>query len=422
MSREYTVPVTRESSSQTDRGKRARVTMVATPGDGSCGIGTYARNLLDGIDDVDADTVFIPQDDRSLRYFVALAVQAVRGGGDVIHVQHEYGLFRRDGSKYPGVMGLVFFPLLYLLSSVRSKRTVVTMHSVLKLQPDEASLSVRLYLILMHKLLALCTAHLVFLSSDCASKFLSDIDLDPEEYSVLSHGVKTDVPTDVSTAEAKRQFGFDPDDDLVAIPGFIRPPKGHDIFIEVARRLPEYEFVIAGGARPKGADFEFAERIRREAPENVTVTGVLDDEDYWRALAAPDLALLPYRVVTQSGTFNCCASQELPVLASDADYFTRIENRWGVPETVDIDDTAAIVDRIRTLLEDDTRRRRLASIMHQYKRANSFEQVGSDHMRIYHHVREGTVSQMREVGTQSESSPPTPRLAACSAQRSLPTD
>jgi hypothetical protein len=30
-----------------------------------------------------------------------------------------------------------------------------------------------------------------------------------------------------------------------------------------------------------------------------------------------DLAFLPYRVVTQSGTFNWCALHELPVLASD---------------------------------------------------------------------------------------------------------
>ena len=78
--------------------------------------------------------------------------------------------------------------------------------------------------------------------------------------------MKTDVPY-VPKADAKQQFGIDPDDMVVAIPGFIRPPKGHDIFVEVARHLPECEFLVAGGARPKGEDFEFADRIRREAPE-----------------------------------------------------------------------------------------------------------------------------------------------------------
>lgn len=380
-----------------------RVTMAATPGDGSCGIGTYARDLLAGIDGIDSETVHIAQDDRSLGDFFSLAIQAVRGTGDVIHVQHEYGLFRREGSRFPGVMGLVFFPLLFLFSRLRSKRVVVTMHSVLNPFPGESPFSVRLYLLLMHKLLVIGTDHLIFLSPDCASRFLADVDIDDAGYSVLSHGVNTDVPGESIQVEAKRTFGFDPDDDVVVIPGFIRPPKGHDIFVELARALPEYEFMIAGGARPKGEDFEFAEQIRENAPENVTVTGVLDDEAYWTALAAPDLAVLPYRVVTQSGTFNSCATRELAVLASDADYFRRIEAEWGAPATVDVEDLSALVERVKSLLEDDARRGQLAESITRYKRANSFEQVGADHRRIYHHVVNGTADALGKRVSDAES-------------------
>ncbi|WP_164471147.1 glycosyltransferase [Halorubrum sp. CSM-61] len=368
--------------------------MVATPDDGSCGIGTYARDLIKGIGAVSADTVEIPQDDRSIPAFLQLAVRAARGNGDVVHVQHEYGLFRREGSKYPGVLGLLFFPVLYVACALRSKSIVVTMHSVLDFEPDEAPFSVRLYLLLMHKLLAVCSAHLIFLAPDCASKFQGDIALESDEYSLLSHGVNTDVSPDLSKAEAKRRFGYDPDEPVVAIPGFIRPPKGHDIFLEVASKLPEYEFMIAGGARPKGEDFEFAEQIKADAPDNVTVTGVLDDDDYWAALKAPDLAVLPYRVVTQSGTFNACATQELPVLASDAEYFERIEGAWGTPETVDVSDADEVAERVRQLMEDESRRTKLADVMAQYKRANSFEQVGTDHRRIYDRVQPDAESEL----------------------------
>jgi len=394
----------------------ASVTMVTTPGDGSCGIGTYAYDLLEGMVDVDADTVHIPQDDRSFVDFVGLAVQAVRGSGDVIHVQHEYGLFRREGSKYPGVMGMVFFPLLFLLARLRSKRVIVTMHSVLNPDPEESPFSVRLFLFLQHKLLAMGTGQLIFLSPDCASKFLADIALDDTEYSTLSHGVNTDVPGESNKANAMRAFGFDPDDDVIAIPGFIRPPKGHDIFIELARELPEYEFMIAGGARAKGEDFEFAEQIREEAPENVTITGVLDKEECWTALAAPDLAVLPYRVVSQSGTFNSCATQELPVLANDVDYFRRIEAEWGVPVTVDTENLSLLVERVRSLIEDDTRLEQLSEIMAQYKRANSFEKIGADHQRINYHVDNGTVAALGDRASKPTRSQP--RLAACSSQRS----
>jgi len=425
MPSEHVSPTERAAESPTDHQDRPTVTVVTTPGDGSCGIGTYARDLVEQLDDVDAETVHVPQDDRSIRRFVALAVRTIRPGSDVVHVQHEYGLFRRDGSRYPGVMGLVYFPLLFLLGSLCSARVVVTMHSVLRPQADEAPFSVRLYLLCMHKLLASGAAHLVFLSPDCAETFLADIDLGPGEYSVLSHGVVTDLP-EVPRGVAKRHLGYDPEDAVVAIPGFVRPPKGHDIFVEVARRLPEYEFLVAGGARPKGDDFAFAERIRAEAPENVTVTGPLDDEDYWTTLAAPDLALLPYRVVTQSGTFNACASRRLPVLASDADYFTRIQAKWSAPETVDIEDVDAVVERVRTLAEDDTQRHRLADAIRRYKRANSFEQVAADHARIYRHVADDIDAELGDADADAnpdpDPEPSTMSLAACSAQRSLPTD
>jgi len=368
--------------------------MVTTPGDGSCGIGTYARDLIEGIEAVSADVAEIPQDDRSIPAFLQLAVRAARGSGDVVHVQHEYGLFRREGSKYPGVLGLLFFPVLYVACALRSKEVVVTMHSVLDFEPDEAPFSVRLYLLLMHKLLTVCSAHLIFLAPDCASKFRDHIALDSEEYDLLSHGVNTDVSPNLSQAEAKRRFGYDPDETVVAIPGFIRPPKGHDVFLEVASKLPEYEFMVAGGARPKGEDFEFAEQIKADAPDNVTVTGVLDDDDYWAALKAPDIAVLPYRVVSQSGTFNACVTQELSVLASDAEYFERINGVWGTPETVDISDADEVAERVRQLIEDESRRTKLADAMAQYKRANSFEQVGTDHRRIYDRVEPGTESEL----------------------------
>jgi glycosyltransferase involved in cell wall biosynthesis len=184
-----------------------------------------------------------------------------RAGGDVVHFQHEYGLFRREGSKYPGLMGLVFFPLVFLLSSLRGRPVVVTMHSVLTSQAGEASFSVRLYLLCMHKLLATGASHLIFLSPNCATAFRTDINPDSSTYSVLPHGVKRDIP-DVQRDLTRRRLGYDSDDKVVAIPGFVRPPKGHDIFVEIARRLPVR--VPCSGRRPaRGGRL----RVRRTNPD-----------------------------------------------------------------------------------------------------------------------------------------------------------
>jgi len=80
------------------------------------------------------------------------------------------------------------------------------------------------------------------------------------------------------------------------------------------------------------------------------------------------------------------------VLANDVDYFRRIEAEWGVPVTVDTENLSLLVERVRSLIEDDTRLEQLSEIMAQYKRANSFEKIGADHQRINYHVDNGTVA------------------------------
>ncbi len=390
------------------------VTMVATPGDGSCGIGTYARDLRSALG-LPVETVPVPPDELSVLGTLLLAVRTARADGEVVHVQHEYGLFGRPESRYPGVLGTLFFPLLWLSTRLRGGAVVVTLHSVLDPDPDEASFAVRLYLLVHHKLLAVVADHLIFLSADCERRFRERVATGSGGHSRLPHGVNADVPVEVSREAAKRWLGYDPDESVVAVPGFVRPPKGHDVFVEVARRLPDREFLIAGGARPAGEDAAFAREVAADAPDNVTITGVLDDEGFWRALSAPDLAVLPYRVVTQSGTFNCCAARGLPVLASDEPYFERIRSKWGAPETVDPTDPDAIAERVRALLEDDERRRRLRENVEAYRRANSFERVGARHRRIYRRVAAGAP---REDRARSDSNPGSaPATAACSARR-----
>jgi glycosyltransferase involved in cell wall biosynthesis len=363
------------------------VSMLATPGDGSCGIGTYADSLLEGFDDVESERLHIDVDPSTIS-FLRLAIRTARAEGDILHVQHEYGLFGRHGSRYPGLFGVIFFPVLFLLTRLNGKRVVTTMHSVLRPSAQDTPLSIRLYLLLSHNLLGRVTDHVVFLSKDCQDRFLADVALEDDDHSLLPHGVSVEQAVEVSSAEAKACFDFDHETTVVMIPGFVRPPKGHDVFIDVAAEFLDCEFFIAGGARPEGDDFGFAEEIFESAPANVTATGVLDDEEFHVALQAADLAFLPYRVVTQSGTFNWCAAHELPVLASDETYFRQLRHRWGNLETVDVEDREAVIDHIETLLSSEERREQLSERMRAFKNANDFRHVAREHRYIYEYVCE----------------------------------
>ena len=427
------------------------VTTIATPGDASCGIGTYNRDLRTALDELETDrsgggsgatagervtgtvsddpppsdgpvttdAIELEQDYPTAGHFLSVALRAAARDSDVVHVQHEYGLFRRPGSSYPGLLGVVFFPVLWLVTRLRRKALVVTLHSVLSPAPEEASFATRCYLLAMHELIARVADHVIFLSADCEERFHEDVAQDPSEYSVLPHGVNVRDSSPVGQAVARSRFGFDPEDEIVVVPGFVRPPKGQDIFVEVAQHLPAVEFLIAGGARPKGFDQEFVAEVEAEAPSNVTITGHLGDDEFPIALATADLALLPYRVVTQSGTFNWCAAEELPVLASDRSYFRQIEDEWNALESVGLDDTAAIADRVEALLADDERRTALADDIRAYKEANSFETVAAEHLQIYRRILGGVPVRQVEDPDDSTRIPidDESMLAACSAQR-----
>ena len=361
-----------------------KVDMISTPDDGSCGIGTYTGDLSSSFNGIATELLPINQDRRTVVHFLALAIFAVTSDRDVIHVQHEYGLFRRTSIGYPSVMGWVFFPVLFALSAVRNVPVVITLHSVLS--PDEGSIRRRLYMRAMHRFLAAGADHLVFLSDECMNRFLRDVALSEDEYTRLPHGVNVRDTTSMDETEAKASFGYAPDDQVVMIPGYMRPPKGHDIFADLASRRPEYEFLIAGGARPKGEDHDFAERIASEAPENVQITGILDDDEFDAAFNAADLAVLPYRVVSQSGTFNWCAAHELPALTSEEPYFARLEREWGVVLTADIESIDELARTLDSILESPKTLRALGENMALYKRANSFERVAEHHEDIYRSV------------------------------------
>lgn len=380
------------------------VDMISTPDDGSCGIGTYAGDLAGAFDDASVHLLPIDQSAQSVGHFLSLALRAARSDSDVIHVQHEYGLFRRDGSPWPGILGLVLFPALLVLASLTNKAVVTTFHSVLNPDQEEAPFRRRAYLYAMHRLVATTSDHVIFLSEDCQDAFLTDIDLPSDRYSLLSHGANVEQATSMDPADAKELFGYAPDDVVVMIPGYMRPPKGHDVFVEVADRLPGYEFLIAGGARPAGVDHDFAEAVRADAPENVQVTGVLDDETFNAAFEAADLAVLPYRVVTQSGTFNWCAAHGVPAITSDQPYFRRIAGQWGCLETHPVDDVPGLAEHVRSVLTTPERREQLREGMLRYRETNAFEKVAGRHGALYERlVSEKTGSPAVAAGSSNRS-------------------
>lgn len=354
-----------------------RVAMVATPDDGSCGVGAYAGDLrahLGAVEHVELRT-----NTRNPFHVAGVALAAGTTHADVVHVQHEYGLFGRMT-----LLWWVFGPLLWLTTRLRSRPVVLTLHEAW--DDETAGLRARrlqlAYVRAVNASIAIVADHLLFLSETREAAYRNATPVEVGSTSRLPHGVEVGETIDLPPPAAKKRFGYDAETTLVVEPGYVSRQKGADVLVDVAERLPDREFLLAGGARTHG-DEQLVSELRDRAPSNVAITGVLDHDAFHAAFRAADLVVLPYRKDGQSGVFNWCAAYGLPVAGSRCDYFTRLAAEWDCVALFDLDEPDDIEACVRRLLADGDERDRLANAMAAFRDANRFEHVAGEHRELY---------------------------------------
>lgn len=342
------------------------VVLVGPPEDNG-GVGRYTSQLADGLDPHEVRRIAVGNHPLA---HLRLAVGAATSGCRNVHVQYVYRLF---GSA--GVLSYLFLPVLWLLSRATGTRILVTLHEVWD-RETVANPVEWLYVRVTHLLVRATTDRLVLLSDAALESFAESAPAG--DVTVVPHGV--DVEGTRPVEDPKSTFGFDESTFLVTQHGYVNPRKGYDTFLEIARRLPDRQFLLAGG--PRTGEFEdlYAE-IRRTAPDNVTITGTLGAEAFHAAFQASDLAVLPYEEIFQSGIFNWCAAYGVPTVASDVPYFAGLEKSYGVP--VVFSDVEGAVEAVERLCEDDDRRRDLGERMEAYAEKHTLQSVIERNRELY---------------------------------------
>jgi glycosyltransferase involved in cell wall biosynthesis len=135
--------------------------------------------------------------------------------------------------------------------------------------------------ILTERALARTTDRLVAVGEQVRDDLLAAGIGRPDRYAVIPPGVRLPAPPDPAAARAG--LGVAPEVPVVAVVGRLIAVKRSDRMLEVARRLPDVTFLVAG-------EGPLLEQVRRDAPANVRLLG-------WRAdvetvYAAADVALL----------------------------------------------------------------------------------------------------------------------------------
>jgi len=328
-----------------------RVVMVSPWGSARCGLRSYSKCLAEELSRY-VELIVVPHyryAQPTVEYARWLTERVNRLGPDVVHIQHEYGVWNPWD---PGV----FLEFLRLVKG----RKVVTMHSTGF--PIEKAIS------------DLCDAVVVH-NRHMFSVFQGD----KGKCFIIPHGCKL---IDTSKEVARRRLGVKPNAYLVGVFGFIDPRKGHDIALEAYSRLRgRAEMVFVGGWHSDRLPPYTVEILRRAKEMGVKVTGYVDDQAFELWLSAVDVVLHPARVASESGIVSAALGAGKPIVVADHPAFHgKLAVRFR-----SVGELAEILERLR----DPELRASCERLARRIARLCSWSQVAWLHHSLYRWLHEG---------------------------------
>jgi glycosyltransferase involved in cell wall biosynthesis len=291
---------------------------------------------------------------------------------DLIHVQHEYGLF---GSQ-KGVAAIELI-LRYRLAGIP---VVTTLHTVYeKLAQDEQ-------IIVKH---IIEDSDAVVVHEQFQQETLERYFGPNDKVHVIEHGIREVEP--VPDAKAKLELDGKK---VIMLCGYFRPTKGFhrvlDFFPEICRQNPDAVLVVAGKVR--GIE---AQNYQRELFTQLNQSPLVDRIVFLRGqfpqhtfdtiLSAADCVVLPYEKGSQSGMLAQCFALRRPVVVSDLPAFRLLIDRSGGGLVCETDEE--YVSAILNVLNDDQVRSRLQDNIARYVRDKAgWSRIAREHIKVYHQV------------------------------------
>lgn len=291
---------------------------------------------------------------------------------DVMHMQHEYGLY----GAQKGVEAIDLL-LRYRLSGLP---VVTTLHTVY----SELNEGERLLLKYIVQESAAVIVHEEFQKEALCREFGEQ-----EKIHVIEHGIREVEPI----ADAKQKLGLS-GHKVILLSGYFRPSKGFhkivDLFPKIAEQDSDVVLVVAGKAR--NIEFDdyrkklFARLNRSRFADRIHVLhGQFPQYTFDTILSAADVVVLPYEKGAQSGILSHCLAHLRPVVVSDLPAFRSLIERSG--GGLICSDDAGYPALILKLLNNPQICRKYQQNIRKYVREKaSWKQIARVHMEVYSSV------------------------------------
>lgn len=364
-----------------------RIGFISTFPPIECGIATYTQYLTDALKEKNTDVYIVShygsKGDKVFPSFDYedgdLAEKAfstmVRFTPDVVHIQHEFGLF---GKNY----GVNVIPLITNFRLVGIP-VITTLHTLYKDFPEQHKIILENICFNSAKIIVHEDYQKEVLLRNFA--FLSD-----EKVIIIPHGARIVKPI----KNAKKKLNLPDDKKIVLLIGYFRPSKNFelivDIFPRIVEKSPDTYLVIAGKIRGREhleyRQFLFDKIHNSPVKENIVlVRGQLPQETFDTILSAADVVVLPYKINSQSGILAHTLAFGKPFVASDTPSMELTVKRTAAGLIAR--DNDSYVDHIVRILNDNKFAKKLSQNALQYVQNHiSWSIIAQKHLEVYNSV------------------------------------
>lgn len=361
-----------------------RVGFISTYPPIECGIATYTQYLGEALRKKNTDVYVVchvggsgsqvfpafdyEDGDLAEKAFSMMA----RFTPDVVHIQHEFGLFGKH-------QGVAVIPLIMQFRLVGIP-VVVTLHTVY----PEISEDHRLILQAIVSNSQRVIVHETYQEESLRKILNKELQ---KKILLIPHGAREVSPI----PEAKKILGIPEEKKMILLIGYFRPSKNFeqiiDIFPQVVKKVPEAVLVIAGKIRGiehiDYRDMLLSKINHSPYKEKIYfIRGQLTQHVFDTIISASDVVALPYKIVSQSGILAHCLAFGKPLVTSESEALKQVlkKSQAGII----CKNNKEFIDNTAKILSEESLSREMSKNAKKYvDEVVSWSRVAAQHRKLY---------------------------------------
>ncbi len=216
--------------------------------------------------------------------------------------------------------------------------------------------------------------------SDYTKEMIAEFGVDQDKTRVISNGVNLSKVEYSEEGRKKYRERYDLDRPTVIVVGQVIPRKDITTFVDVARELPEYQFIWYGHRMNKLFMFDKQmDRAIKNSPDNVQFTGYV--EDIGAAFSSGDLFFFPSKEENEGIVLLEAAAHGLPIVTRDLPaYQGWLEDGRNCLKGDGRDD---FISEIKKVMEKEGLREELTEEAKKTAKRHALKNVGKQYLEVY---------------------------------------